>query len=232
MFHIQRPIQTVFHQIINLNAMSLSEKPDIMLKVVFVGQPYAGKTSLLNRIADNCFHENYLATIGCDFKIRSYQVNGMRVKVQFWDTAGQERFRAISAAYYKSTPEGYIDADAVVLCYNLNDVTSFSNLNYWLDELVKYKVDRVNTILVGCKKDLEIEVPTDAVLEFLKDRALLHFETSAKTGEGVEEAMQAVVNECARRKISKLNESYEEPLLKPDMLKEPVRPARNFCFRC
>lgn len=78
-----------------------------MLKVVFVGQPYAGKTSLLNRIADNCFHENYLATIGVDFKVRTYEVDGRRVKVQFWDTAGQERYRAISAAYYKSTTECY-----------------------------------------------------------------------------------------------------------------------------
>ena len=69
--------------------MSLSEKPDVLLKVVFVGQPYAGKTSLLTRIADNSFNTNYLATIGCDFKMRTYDVNGKRVKVQFWDTAGQ-----------------------------------------------------------------------------------------------------------------------------------------------
>jgi len=102
-----------------------------------------------------------------------------------------------------------VDADAVVLCYNLNDVTSFGNLNYWLDELVKNKVDRVNTVLVGCKKDLDIEVPTDAVLEFLKDRAVLHFETSAKTGEGVEETIQTLVNECARRKLNIINEGYE-----------------------
>lgn len=162
--------------------MSLSEKPDVMLKVVFVGQPYAGKTSLLNRIADNSFHENYLATIGVDFKVRTYPVNGRQVKVQFWDTAGQERFRAISAAYYKSTILANADADAVILCYNLNDVASFGNLNYWLDELARMKVDPLHTVLVGCKKDLEIQVPTDAVLEFLKDRALLHFETSAKTG--------------------------------------------------
>jgi len=102
-----------------------------------------------------------------------------------------------------------LDADAVVLCYNLNDPTSFGNLNYWFDELVKYKVDRVNTVLVGCKKDLDIEVPTDAILEFLKERAVLHFETSAKTGEGIEEAMRTLVNECARRKLDLLNESYE-----------------------
>jgi GTPase SAR1 family protein len=80
----------------------------------------------------------------------------MKVKAQLWDTAGQERFRAMSSPYYKSTYMFELDADAVVLCYNLNDVTSFSNLNVWLDQLETYKIDPVNTVLVGCKKDLEI----------------------------------------------------------------------------
>jgi hypothetical protein len=52
-------------------------------------------------------------------------------------------------------------------------------------------------------------VPTDAVVEFLKERAYLHFETSAKTGEGVGEAILAVVTECARRKINKMHENME-----------------------
>jgi hypothetical protein len=52
-------------------------------------------------------------------------------------------------------------------------------------------------------------VPTDSVIEFLKDRAYLHFETSAKTGEGVNETILAVVSECARRKIRKINEGME-----------------------
>jgi small GTP-binding protein len=148
--------KVVFAQIINLNDMSLSVKPDVLLKIVFVGQAYAGKTSLLSRIADDTFCENYLSTIGVDFKIKIYDVDGMKVKAQLWDTAGQERFRAMSSPYYKSTYMFELDADAVVLCYNLNDVTSFSNLNVWLDQLETYKIDPVNTVLVGCKKDLEI----------------------------------------------------------------------------
>lgn len=200
------PPSIVITQIINLNPMSsgLSEKPDMILKIVFAGSSGAGKTSLLNRATDNTFTENYLATIGVDFKIRNYNLYGRRVRVQFWDTAGQERFRAISAAYYKGRFAGDSGADAVVLCYNLNDPSSFDQLNHWAEELIKYKVEKVSTILVGCKKDLEINVPTDAVLEYLRDKAILHFETSAKTGEGVAEALKTVVEECAMRKIRKL----------------------------
>jgi hypothetical protein len=47
------------------------------------------------------------------------------------------------------------------------------------------------------------------VTEFLKEWAYLHFETSAKTGEGVNETILAVVSDCARRKIRKMNEGME-----------------------
>lgn len=39
----------------------------------------------------------YITTIGVDFKIRTIDVNGEKVKLQIWDTAGQERFRTITS---------------------------------------------------------------------------------------------------------------------------------------
>lgn len=40
---------------------------------------------------------SYITTIGVDFKIRTVDVDGERVKLQIWDTAGQERFRTITS---------------------------------------------------------------------------------------------------------------------------------------
>ena len=39
----------------------------------------------------------YITTIGVDFKIRTIDVEGEKVKLQIWDTAGQERFRTITS---------------------------------------------------------------------------------------------------------------------------------------
>lgn len=47
-------------------------------------------------------------------------------------------------------------ADAVIICYNLNDQDSFNSLNYWLQEMHTQKIDELSTVLVGCKKDLDI----------------------------------------------------------------------------
>lgn len=56
-----------------------------------------GKSSLLLRFSDNTFTGNYITTIGVDFKIKTMQIDGQKVKLQIWDTAGQERFRTITS---------------------------------------------------------------------------------------------------------------------------------------
>lgn len=76
---------------------------NMMLKIVFVGDSGVGKTSLLRREAENIFTQDHLATIGVDFRIKTYTVGKLTVKAQLWDTAGQERFRSIQKPYYKST---------------------------------------------------------------------------------------------------------------------------------
>ena len=69
-----------------------------------IGESNTGKTSLLLRFSENIFTENYLCTIGVDFKTRTLLVDGLKViKMQIWDTAGQERFRSISHAYYRNS---------------------------------------------------------------------------------------------------------------------------------
>ena len=73
----------------------------MLIKVVFSGDSGVGKTSLLRREAENTFTQDHLATIGVDFRIKTYQVGKITAKAQLWDTAGQERFRSIQKPYYK-----------------------------------------------------------------------------------------------------------------------------------
>lgn len=70
--------------------------------MVFIGDSGVGKTSILRRQTENVFSQEHLATIGVDFKIKTYSVGKVKAKVQWWDTAGQERFRSIQKPYYKS----------------------------------------------------------------------------------------------------------------------------------
>jgi Ras-related protein Rab-1A len=94
---------------------------DALYKIVLIGESNTGKTSMLLRFADNIFTENYLCTIGVDFKIKTLKVDDKIVKMQIWDTAGQERFRSISHAYYRNS-------HGCIALYDITSRASFDQL--------------------------------------------------------------------------------------------------------
>lgn len=75
---------------------------DQLFKFVIVGNSSVGKSCLLLRFADDQFSENYMTTIGVDFRFKTLNIEQKNIKLQIWDTAGQERFRTITNTYYKS----------------------------------------------------------------------------------------------------------------------------------
>ena len=87
---------------LNLN-MNVSFCHCVILSFFLNNPGSVGKSSLLLRFADNTFTGSYITTIGVDFKIKTVDINGERVKLQIWDTAGQERFRTITSTYYRGT---------------------------------------------------------------------------------------------------------------------------------
>ncbi len=99
-----------------------------------VGNSAVGKSSLLLRFADDDFNENYMITIGVDFRFKSININQKIVKLQIWDTAGQERFRTIVNTYYKSKLLKNSDSHAVFLIFDLTNRDSFQDIkNYWIN---------------------------------------------------------------------------------------------------
>ena len=69
---------------------------DYAFKIIIIGDTGVGKTNLILRFSDENFKDNYVATIGVDFKTKTMELGDKRIKLQLWDTAGQERFRTIT----------------------------------------------------------------------------------------------------------------------------------------
>lgn len=84
-----------------------------------------GKSCCLLRFSEDSFTPSFITTIGIDFKIRTIELDGKRVKLQIWDTAGQERFRTITTAYYRG-------AMGILLVYDVTDERSFQSKYYTL----------------------------------------------------------------------------------------------------
>ncbi len=90
------------------------------IKLLLIGDSGVGKSCCLLRFSEDSFTPSFITTIGIDFKIRTIDLDGKRVKLQIWDTAGQERFRTITTAYYRG-------AMGILLVYDVTDRKSFNS---------------------------------------------------------------------------------------------------------
>ena len=93
-----------------------------IVKLILLGESRTGKTSVLKKYTDDTFSEEFISTIGIDFRINQIIFDNSPIKLQIWDTAGQERFRTITSSHYGS-------AHAIILLYNCAIRESFDNLD-------------------------------------------------------------------------------------------------------
>ncbi|KAI5695733.1 hypothetical protein M8J76_008034 [Diaphorina citri] len=179
---------------------------DHLFKLLIIGDSGVGKSSLLIRFSDNTFSGSYITTIGVDFKIRTIDVNGEKVKLQIWDTAGQERFRTITSTYYRGT-------HGVIVVYDVTSGETFANVKRWLHE-IENNCEVVNRILVGNKNDdpQKKVVLTEDAQRFANQMGIQLFETSAKDNINVEEMFMAITNLVLRSK----KEQKERQVLNSD----------------
>merc|ERR1712066_22512 len=156
---------------------------DYLLKLLLIGDSGVGKTCLLFRFAEDSFNPAFISTIGIDFKIRTIEVDGKRLKLQIWDTAGQERFRTITTAYYRG-------AAGIMLVYDVTSERSFDSISNWIRNIEENAAEGVEKLLIGNKSDLVDKrvISTERGKTLAMQYDIPFFETSAQNGENVEDS--------------------------------------------
>jgi len=124
------------------------------IKVVFLGENNAGKTSLIQRYINGNFDDfGYTTCPSCSTK----KINCDKKNFCFdlWDTSANERYRALTKIFISN-------ADIIVLVYDITNKESFFELDFWVDTVFKKTGPEIFFILVGNKSDLfEKEVITE-----------------------------------------------------------------------
>ena len=127
--------------------MNSSQENDAVYKILLLGDSEVGKSCFLMRYADNVFVENYITTIGLDYKLKYVQLeNGEKIKVQLWDTAGQDRYRTIAKNYYKGS-------HGILLLYDVTKINSFQNIREWIQNIKEEVYEKAIIFLIGNKID-------------------------------------------------------------------------------
>ena len=123
-------------------------KNDLFAKVEVVGDLKVGKTSIIKRLIQNEFIENYTETVGYEFNPYLIKVNNKIIKFQIWDMCGNENYRSVLLNLYRNATLG-------ILVYSVCSRESFNNLNIWIEQLKKFALPNSKIILIGNKCDDE-----------------------------------------------------------------------------
>jgi len=196
---------------------------DFLIKLLLIGDSGVGKSCLLLRFSDDSFTTSFITTIGIDFKIKTIELEGKRIKLQIWDTAGQERFRTITTAYYRG-------AMGILLVYDVTDEQSFQNIRNWIRNIEQHAADNVDKILVGNKCDMESEkvVETARGSALAEEYSIKFFETSAKQNINVVESFEAIAKDIKKR----LMDNPSATATGPSGVKLSDKPAPSSGSKC
>nr|AEO51738.1 Rab8 [Helicoverpa armigera] len=163
---------------------------DYLFKLLLIGDSGVGKTSILFRFSEDAFNISFISTIGIDFKIRTIDLDGKKVKLQIWDTAGQERFRTITTAYYRGSM-------GIMLVYDVTNEKSFENIKNWIRNIEENASADVEKMILGNKCDLEAkrQVSKERGEQLAVEYQIKFIETSAKDSLNVESAFYTLARD-------------------------------------
>jgi Ras-related protein Rab-1A len=182
-------------KILTKKKQKTKKNSDFSFKIVLVGDTCVGKSSILVRFCDDIFSDNYITTIGVDFKFKTLLLKNKTIKIQIWDTAGQERYRSMTTTYYRG-------ANAIIICYDISNHESFDNLNKWINDVKKFSSDDTEIFIFGNKIDEENKrkVLISEKNEFENSFHFNIFEVSAKSGKNIEEAFKKICEGLIEKK--------------------------------
>ena len=166
-------LSTIFYNI--FYSMSNSGKK-LRFKITVIGDGRVGKTSLIKKFTRGTFETDYVETIGA----------------QFWDIAGQRDLDFLRPSFYRQS-------DAAIIVYSLEENTlgrnSFKHIQNWHEDIKRF-CGNIPIMLFANKIDL-IDMDNldhSEIREIVNEHYFLgYYITSAKTGQGVHEAFDAII---------------------------------------
>lgn len=168
-------------------------KNRFQFKISVIGDGAVGKSSLISKFTKSTFREDYIKTIGAQFSGYNKIIDGDSVNLLFWDIAGQNDLNFLRPSFFNNSK-----AAIIVFSLEENDLgkDSFEHILSWHEDIKMYCGD-IPVILFANKVDLidENKIDNDKIKNLVEDRQFLNYcITSAKTGKGVIEAFNEIID--------------------------------------
>ncbi len=188
------------------------ENQRYIFKICLIGAGGVGKTCVCRRYCFNTFNADTKLTVGIDFYTHDIPIviNGKSssIKLSIWDFGGQEHFKSLFRYYITG-------ANGIFLVFDLLQMQSLVNLDWWYDRLIEYKMVDRPKILIGTKLDLveqeskQFKIDELIIKEFLNNHNEKDFiKTSSRDNINI----QDIFKEMTKKILDYHNLEYEKIL--------------------
>jgi internalin A len=164
-------------------------KPLNEAKVILIGHGAVGKTSLVRQLIDRYFKPDETKTEGID--IRAWQITAREetVKLRVWDFGGQEIMHATHQFFLT-------ERSLYLLVLNARKDEGNNDVEYWLKIIESFGKDAPVLIIANKSDEHPLKLNRRHLLEKYPNIQGF-FETSCKTGLGVDELRKAIAQQIA-----------------------------------
>ena len=196
------------------------------IKVILVGEPGTGKTSLINVAIGQQFSQDTSSTLISTF-VQKRMIKGKQEYIlNIWDTAGQEKYRSITKLFLQG-------ANIIILVYSIIEKESFDNLDYWYKTIKDSFNNETVLAIVGNKYDLFLEeaVQEEEARKYAEDKNAIFKLVSAKTDQpGIDLLFTMVLEEYIEKiKNGKNNKNNDSIIISDDRKKNEKSNKKNCC---
>ncbi|KAA8591647.1 hypothetical protein FQN60_017021 [Etheostoma spectabile] len=192
----------------------MAKKYDFLYKLLLIGDSGVGKTCLIIRFAEDNFNSTYISTIGIDFKVKTIEVEGKKVKLQRKEGTSlllsksglYDRVVSITQAATESHFAPYDGVSmGIILVYDITDEKSYENIQNWMKSIKENASAGVCRMLLGNKCDIESKrkVSRETGEKLAKDHGIMFFETSAKSSINVDESFLSLARDILQKSSKK-----------------------------
>jgi len=196
-------------------------------KIILLGEPAVGKTSLIRRFVLNAFEDKYVATIGVKVSKKSMEIElgsyKTMLNMMIYDVLGQHDFQRIRRKYIEG-------ANGAVLIGDLTKLDTIEALEkFWIPE-IENTIGSIPLVLIGNKLDLtQGELETFSLLRIISSIITCPLQLcSAKMGYGVEESFQLMAHALIETHYDRIVEDKsEEPIKDLRMAADAI--MNHFC---